>query len=348
MEQGWIKVHRKIRQHWIWDNSDYLKWWLDLIISANYKPVKVLINNEPTSIERGMYHTSEVKLAKRWQVNRKTVNSFLKKLETDSMVTIKKSRRNGTIIELCNYEAYQEVFGSEGTTEDTTEGTTEDTTEGTTEDTTEGTTEDTTEVTIEETTEGTTEDTTEVTTEDTTERTTEDTTEVTIEETTEGATEDTTEGATEDTTEVTIEGTTEGQDAGHQKDNAQGGYTQVLIPANALSDANSRKQPKGEKTKRCMSKQMQDAFDFFWAEYPRKVNKGDARKAWKQIQPSSELLTKIIIALKRAKTSFGWKKDGGQYIPYPATWLRAEGWEDEAYPVAPEQKFTQTASRREI
>ena len=27
-----------------------------------------------------------------------------------------------------------------------------------------------------------------------------------------------------------------------------------------------------------------------------------------------------------------WKKDGGKYIPHPATWLRARGWEDEYTP----------------
>jgi len=91
--------------------------------------------------------------------------------------------------------------------------------------------------------------------------------------------------------------------------------------------------PAGKKQKRCdMPKQMQDAFDAFWAAYPKKVSKGAARKAWKQIQPDSELLAKMLAALGRARTCQSWTKDGGQYIPYPATWLRAEGWEDEIKP----------------
>jgi hypothetical protein len=102
-----------------------------------------------------------------------------------------------------------------------------------------------------------------------------------------------------------------------------GGYVQE-----ALSDDNDI-QPKQKKQKGDMPKRMQDAFDVFWSAYPRKVSKGDARKVWKQIQPSSELLTKMLSALGRAKTCSGWIKDGGQYIPYPASWLRAEGWEDE-------------------
>lgn len=70
-------------------------------------------------------------------------------------------------------------------------------------------------------------------------------------------------------------------------------------------------------------------FNQFWAEYPKKKSKGDAEKAWKSINPNSELLTKMLNCLQKAKSSLDWQKDGGQFIPYPASWLRAKGWEDE-------------------
>jgi hypothetical protein len=94
-------------------------------------------------------------------------------------------------------------------------------------------------------------------------------------------------------------------------------------------NAHSVDEPKDSKDRAGdMPKQMQALFDTFWKAYPKKRNKGDARKAWKQIQPSSELLTKMLSALERAKTCDGWIEEGGRYIPYPASWLRAEGWED--------------------
>ncbi len=37
----------------------------------------------------------------------------------------------------------------------------------------------------------------------------------------------------------------------------------------------------------------------------------------------------MLIAIEKAKQTKDWQKDGGQYIPYPATWLNARGWEDE-------------------
>jgi hypothetical protein len=71
------------------------------------------------------------------------------------------------------------------------------------------------------------------------------------------------------------------------------------------------------------------AFAAFWDAYPRKKSKGDAEKAWKQIKPNEQLAEQILQAVERAKTSDGWLKDQGKFVPYPASWLRAKGWEDE-------------------
>jgi len=32
-----------------------------------------------------------------------------------------------------------------------------------------------------------------------------------------------------------------------------------------------------------------------------------------------------------------WRKDSGQFIPHPATWLNAKGWEDSTVIELPEQ-----------
>lgn len=72
-----------------------------------------------------------------------------------------------------------------------------------------------------------------------------------------------------------------------------------------------------------------DMFSKFWAAYPKKKSKGDAEKAWKTIKPDNTLLTQMLKTIEDAKKSAAWKKDGGQWIPYPGTWLRAKGWADE-------------------
>ena len=77
------------------------------------------------------------------------------------------------------------------------------------------------------------------------------------------------------------------------------------------------------------SLKQQQRFDAFWEAYPRKRSKGQAEKTWVKINPDDDLLEEILAGLENAKRSVDWQKDGGQYIPYPATWLNAKGWEDE-------------------
>jgi uncharacterized protein YdaU (DUF1376 family) len=72
-----------------------------------------------------------------------------------------------------------------------------------------------------------------------------------------------------------------------------------------------------------------DSFEIFWKSYPKKKSKGQAKKAWMKLKPGKQLLEKIISTIERAKTSEDWLKEKGKYIPYPATWLNAEGWNDE-------------------
>ena len=87
-------------------------------------------------------------------------------------------------------------------------------------------------------------------------------------------------------------------------------------------------------------------FDSFWESYPKKRSKGDALRAWKSIKPAGALLGRITAAVARFSLSRDWTKEGGRYIPYPATWLRAKGWEDQVDTVRDDGKPTYCARCR--
>ena len=69
-------------------------------------------------------------------------------------------------------------------------------------------------------------------------------------------------------------------------------------------------------------------FDIFWKAYPRKTGKGDARKKFAKALTKTSF-ENIMAALGKVKASAQWKKDDGQFVPYPATWLNQERWDDE-------------------
>lgn len=106
-------------------------------------------------------------------------------------------------------------------------------------------------------------------------------------------------------------------------------------------EAEVRTAPKKAAPKARVSKlsgAMKQRFDRFWAVYPRKVGKGKAEDSFGKYKPDDELTDTMIRAVEAAKKTPQWSRDGGQYIPHPATWLNQRRWEDElpqAEPAAP-------------
>ena len=70
-------------------------------------------------------------------------------------------------------------------------------------------------------------------------------------------------------------------------------------------------------------------FDEFWSAYPRKVGKDAAAKAFAKRRVGVGLLAQMLAAISVQKTGDQWQRDGGQFIPHPATWLNEGRWQDE-------------------
>ena len=108
MNYGWTKLHRKIREHWIWQDPEKLKWWLDLIMSANFDTNTILIGSDTIELEIGDLHYSQEKLANRWKYSRTKVKNFLLLLEKEKMIKFVSNKQKGTTIRIINYSLYQE------------------------------------------------------------------------------------------------------------------------------------------------------------------------------------------------------------------------------------------------
>jgi uncharacterized protein YdaU (DUF1376 family) len=70
-------------------------------------------------------------------------------------------------------------------------------------------------------------------------------------------------------------------------------------------------------------------FTRFWQAYPRKQGKGLCERWWATHRPDDVLLGVMLAKIEAATQSLQWQRDGGQFIPMPATWLNQKRWEDE-------------------
>lgn len=109
VETGWISLHRKIQENWLYPkNREFtqLEAWIDLLLIANHADHKVLIKNEIYFCKRGQTVRSMKTLSERWSWSRSRVRRFFDLLQNDSMVVLKPDQ-NTTQITICNYEKYQ-------------------------------------------------------------------------------------------------------------------------------------------------------------------------------------------------------------------------------------------------
>ena len=107
-EKGWIKLHRQLQDCPLWYCERFSKGqaWVDLLLMTNHADKKIIFNGQTMVVKRGQYLTSMLKLAEKWQWDRKTVKSFLSLLVKDNMISFETDNHR-TIITIENYSVFQ-------------------------------------------------------------------------------------------------------------------------------------------------------------------------------------------------------------------------------------------------
>lgn len=116
---GFIIVHRKIMDSFVFQNPYYLKLWMYCMLKASYKKRSVYVGTTQVALEIGQFvwgrkeaaadlnrglKESEKKSVSTWE-------NLLKKMEKEEMV-IRKTTNKFTIVTIVNYEFYQKNFNS--------------------------------------------------------------------------------------------------------------------------------------------------------------------------------------------------------------------------------------------
>lgn len=73
---------------------------------------------------------------------------------------------------------------------------------------------------------------------------------------------------------------------------------------------------------------IKENFESFWKAYPKKKNKAKTERWFEQNNPDEKLMNLMLSNLEKQKKLKEWKKDNGQFIPLPTTWLNGKRWED--------------------
>lgn len=108
------------------------------------------------------------------------------------------------------------------------------------------------------------------------------------------------------------------------------------VEADREAKANTPIVPKGTTSTESFSSH----FSNFWNCYPKKVGKRAAWAAWRRHKLGTKIV-EILKAVESQKKSEQWQRDGGQYIPNPATWLNQGRWDDEIQNIDPMESWVE-------
>jgi len=108
MNNGFILLHRKIRDNWIYKKPIYFQWFIEFLFKANFKDNnKFLFEGKFLTIKRGQFITSYRQLSKDLpQCSEQKIRTFLNLLIKDNIVLITNLQK-ATRITILNYESYQ-------------------------------------------------------------------------------------------------------------------------------------------------------------------------------------------------------------------------------------------------
>ena len=107
---GWISLHRSIQKHWLFEEKrkfSRFEAWIDILLMVNHSDNKIMHDGDLITVKRGQRITSLRQLGERWSWSITKVDKYLKILESDGMLVVKKDTKK-TVLTVVNYDDYQD------------------------------------------------------------------------------------------------------------------------------------------------------------------------------------------------------------------------------------------------
>lgn len=103
--EGWIKIHRSLLD-WEWyPDTNCVRLALHFLLKANFQPKKW----QGITVGRGQLVTSRGQLSEETGIRQTTIRAALDKLVNCGFIT-KSATNRYTIVTICNYDSYQQVY----------------------------------------------------------------------------------------------------------------------------------------------------------------------------------------------------------------------------------------------
>ena len=108
MDDGFITLHRSVQKHWIWQEPEALKFWMALLLEANWQEKKTMFNGSLLTVKRGELVFGRIKYSRELNISEKKIRRYIALLEQENMITKGQQKSNKfSLISITNYESFQ-------------------------------------------------------------------------------------------------------------------------------------------------------------------------------------------------------------------------------------------------
>lgn len=107
MEQGWVKLHRKLLENPIVRKPNYLALWVVLLLKANHKDNKMIWNGGLIVVKEGQLLTGRKELSKETGIPEGTIEGILTAMEKNQHLIQQQKTTKYRIITILNWKNYQ-------------------------------------------------------------------------------------------------------------------------------------------------------------------------------------------------------------------------------------------------
>lgn len=106
MDNGYIKLHRKLLDCSVFQNEKLLKVWIWCLFKATYKDRQVIMGNTVIDVKQGQFVYGRLKAAEELKIPPSTFKRYMDILQELDMLTLK-STNKWTLASITNWEKYQ-------------------------------------------------------------------------------------------------------------------------------------------------------------------------------------------------------------------------------------------------
>lgn len=105
--QGWVKIHRQLKDKAYYKDSEFIHLWLHLLLCANHDNGEFLNGYEIVKLKKGQFVTGRKKLSLETGISESKIERILKVFESEQQIEQQTNSRN-RLISIVSWDKFQQ------------------------------------------------------------------------------------------------------------------------------------------------------------------------------------------------------------------------------------------------